>query len=238
MLDGLNEDFKMVMRGWHKTNLLPIYDQTKNVIGDLRKKEKIPPEYMYWWTSYVKNSIILFEIMMIDKYSNQSAFTMRILMEISADVLFMSAQQENIERFRKHYIDEARKIKNCSYSDFVIISKKLKMFDYDAGKEIETRKRIQLAFGKEGVVFYDYLCCYTHLNYIGVIKDIDTTIDKDGELEYRLEFVKYYPDTFSTMIRALEIFSGESDLFDKIDTKKMRRVITDLVEKHSLGKIE
>ena len=234
----MNEGFKIVMRGWHKTNLLPIYDQAKNVIGDLRKKDKLLPEYGYWWTSYVKNSMILFEIMMIDKYSNQSAFTMRILMEISADVLFMSEQQENVVKFRKYYIDEPKKIKNCSYSDFVTISNKLRMFDYEAGREIKTRERIKLAFGKDGVEFYDYLCCYTHLNYIGVIKDIDTAIDKDDELNYRLEFIKYYPETFTAMIRSIENFSGENDLFDKIDTKKMRRVITDLVEKHSLGKIE
>lgn len=238
MLDDLNEEFKIVMRGWHKTNLLPIYDQAKNVIGDLYKKGKLPPEYGYWWASYVKNSIILFEIMMIDKYSNQSAFTMRMLMEISADVLFMSVQQGNIAEFRKYYIDEPKTIKDCSYSDFVTISNKLRMFDYKAGKEIKTRERIKLAFGKDGMKFYDYLCCYTHLNYIGVIKDIDTAIDKNGELDYRLEFIKYYPDTFVAMICAIENFSGESGLFDKIDTKKMRQAITNLVEKRSLGKIE
>lgn len=238
MFDGLNEDFKMMMQSWHKTNLLPIYDQAKSVIGDLYKKDKLPPEYGYWWASYVKNSIILFEIMMIDKYSNQSAFTMRMLMEISADVLFMSVQQENVVEFRKYYINEPERIKGCSYSDFVITSKKLRMFDHEVGKEIKTGERVKLAFGKDGAEFYDYLCCYTHLNYIGVIKDIDTAIEKNNELDYRLEFIKYYPETLVAMVRAIENFSGENDLFSKIDTKKMEKIISGLVANHSLDKGE
>ena len=57
-------------------------------------------------------------------------------------------------------------------------------------------------------------------------------------MDYRLGFIKYYPDTFIAMIRAAENFSGENDLFNKIDTKKLKTTILDLVSKHSLGIVE
>jgi hypothetical protein len=55
---------------------------------------------------------------------------------------------------------------------------------------------------------------------------------------YRLEFIKYYPDTFIVMIRAAENLSGDNSLSDKIDTKRLKAVVSDLITKHSLGIVE
>lgn len=238
MFDGLDVTFKKTMEGWYKNNIFPIFEQARGVIIPLGKADKLIPEFGYWWATYIKNSVILLELMLIDKYSNQSAFTMRMLMEISADVLFMSQNKDNIDAFRKHYIYDPDKIKNSTYQDFIKISDKLILKDDETHEKTTTMDRVKKAFGNEGLKYYKYLCCYTHLNYIGVIKDIDYSIDKNSSMNYRLEFVKYYPDTFIAMIRAAENFSGENNLFDKVDTKRLRTVISDLVSKHSLGIVE
>ncbi|MBR3319423.1 hypothetical protein IKG06_02875 [Candidatus Saccharibacteria bacterium] len=238
MFSDLDETFKKTMEGWYKNNIFPIFEQARGVIIPLGKADKLIPEFGYWWATYIKNSVILLELMLIDKYSNQSAFTMRMLMEISADVLFMSQNQSNVDTFREYYVYDPEKIKDSTYQDFVDVADKLILKDDERHKKTTTTDRIKIAFGSEGLKYYKYLCCYTHLNYIGVIKDIDFSIDRNSSMDYRLEFVKYYPDTFMAMIRAAENFSGENDLFDKVDTKKLRTVISDLVSKHSLGIVE
>lgn len=238
MFSDLDETFKKTMEGWYKNNIFPIFEQARGVIIPLGKADKLIPEFGYWWATYIKNSVILLELMLIDKYSNQSAFTMRMLMEISADVLFMSQNQSNVDTFREYYVYDPEKIKDSTYQDFVNVADKLILKDDERHKKTTTADRIKIAFGSEGLKYYKYLCCYTHLNYIGVIKDIDFSIDRNSSMDYRLEFVKYYPDTFMAMIRAAENFSGENDLFDKVDTKKLRTVISDLVSKHSLGIVE
>lgn len=238
MFSDLDETFKKTMEGWYKNNIFPIFEQARGVIIPLGKADKLIPEFGYWWATYIKNSVILLELMLIDKYSNQSAFTMRMLMEISADVLFMSQNQSNVDTFREYYVYDPEKIKDSTYQDFVDVADKLILKDDERHKKTTTTDRIEIAFGSEGLKYYKYLCCYTHLNYIGVIKDIDFSIDRNSSMDYRLEFVKYYPDTFMAMIRAAENFSGENDLFDKVDTKRLRTVISDLVSKHSLGIVE
>lgn len=238
MFSDLDETFKKTMEGWYKNNIFPIFEQARGVIIPLGKADKLIPEFGYWWATYIKNSVILLELMLIDKYSNQSAFTMRMLMEISADVLFMSQNQSNVDTFREYYVYDPEKIKDSTYQDFVDVADKLILKDDERHKKTTTTDRIEIAFGSEGLKYYKYLCCYTHLNYIGVIKDIDFSIDRNSSMDYRLEFVKYYPDTFMAMIRAAENFSGENDLFDKVDIKRLRTVISDLVSKHSLGIVE
>lgn len=238
MFSDLDETFKKTMEGWYKNNIFPIFEQARGVIIPLGKADKLIPEFGYWWATYIKNSVILLELMLIDKYSNQSAFTMRMLMEISADVLFMSQNQSNVDTFREYYVYDPEKIKDSTYQDFVDVADKLILKDDERHKKTTTTDRIKIAFGSEGLKYYKYLCCYTHLNYIGVIKDIDFSIDRNSSMDYRLEFVKYYPDTFMAMIRAAENFSGENDLFDKVDIKRLRTVISDLVSKHSLGIVE
>ncbi len=238
MFNDLDETFKKTMQGWYKNNIFPIFEQARGVIIPLGKADKLIPEFGYWWATYIKNSVILLELMLIDKYSNQSAFTMRMLMEISADVLFMSRNQNNVDVFRKYYVYDPDKIKNSTYQDFVGVADKLILKDDEKHQKTTTMDRVKLAFGNEGLKYYKYLCCYTHLNYIGVIKDIDCSIDKNNSMDYRLEFVKYYPDTFVAMVRAAENFSGENDLFDKIDTKRLKTVILDLISRHSLGIVE
>lgn len=237
MFSDLDENFKKTMAGWYKNHIFPVFEQARKTIIPLGKADKIIPEFGYWWASYIKNSKILLELMLVGNYSNQCAFTMRILMEIAADVLFMSQNKDNVNEFRKYYIDDPGKIKNSSYQDFAKIADKLILRDNN-NKEIKTTERIKMTFGKDGLEYYKYLCCYTHLNYIGVLKDIDTSIEKNDEMDYRLGFIKYYPDTFIAMIRAAENFSGENDLFNKIDTKKLKTTILDLVSKHSLGIVE
>ncbi len=238
MFNDLDETFKKTMQGWYKNNIFPIFEQARGAIIPLGKADKLIPEFGYWWAAYIKNSVILLELMLIDKYSNQSAFTMRILMEISADVMFMSQNKDNVDTFRKHYVFDPDKIKKSTYQDFVKISDKLVLKDNKTNEATTTKDRIKRVFGNEGLKYYKYLCCYTHLNYLGVIKDIDYSIDKNNSMDYRLEFVKYYPDTFVAMVRAAENFSGENDLFDKIDAKRLKTIILDLVSKHSLGIVE
>lgn len=238
MFDGLDPNFKRTMQGWYKNNIFPVFEQAKNSIISLGEQDRLIPEFGYWWASYIKNSMILLELMLVDKYSNQSAFSMRILMEIAADVLFISKNKNNIDVFRKYYINNPKHIKNCSYKDFTKISKKLILRDDKTHKEVKTIKRIRSAFGKDGQAYYEYLCNYTHLNYLGVIKDIDASIENNNEMDYRLEFIKYYPDTFIVMIRAAENLSGDNSLSDKIDTKQLSTAISDLVTKHSLGIVE
>lgn len=156
-------------------------------------------------------------------------------MEIAADTLFISQNKANILEFRKCFLGSSKNITEYSYKDFANTSKCLVLRSDIDHKVVKTLSRIKLAFGKEGSVFYEYLCNYTHLNYLGVIKDINIAIDGNSEMDYRLEFIKFYPDTFEAMIRAAKNLSCEDAPFDTIDVKKLRTIISDLVTKHSLS---
>lgn len=238
VFNEINPLFKQSLQTWYITNILPALSQAGAIIVSLGKNEKLIEEFGYWWAEYAKNSVILFEMMLVDKYSNQSAFTMRVIMEIAADALFISGNKNNLDEFRKYYVLNPERIKNCSYRDFIKLSDKLILRDSLTGKKVVTTGRIKMVYGSDGLDYYKYLCCYTHLNYLGVIKDIDTSISKEGEMDFRLEFIKYYPNTFTAMIRAAEKFSEENDLFEKIDIKKMKEAISELITHHSLGGIE
>ena len=159
MFSDLDETFKKTMEGWYKNNIFPIFEQARGVIIPLGKADKLIPEFGYWWATYIKNSVILLELMLIDKYSNQSAFTMRMLMEISADVLFMSQNQSNVDTFREYYVYDPEKIKDSTYQDFVDVADKLILKDDERHKKTTTTDRIKIAFGSEGLKYYKYLCC-------------------------------------------------------------------------------
>ena len=93
------------MLGWYKVNIEPVFEQARQaIIVGLGKTGKLDIEFGYWWASYIKNSVIFFELMLIEKYSGQSAFSMRLLMEIAADALFMSKHSENINELRRQYL--------------------------------------------------------------------------------------------------------------------------------------
>lgn len=227
-----------MIHGWYQTNLLPPFEESSKTICELGKTGSLIPEFGYWWALYTKNSVVFFELMLVDKYSNQAAFTMRILMEISADSLYLSKHPEQIGKFRINYMRKPEIIKKCSYAKFVKLSNNYKMHDQKTGKIVTTADRIKYAFGKAGLEFYKYLCCYTHLNYIGVIKDIDESIEKNNEMDYRLEFATYFPETFTAMINAADKLSRVKNAFDHIDTQKIKTVINDMITRHVFGTIE
>lgn len=238
---NMDEVFKSTIAGWYKVNIEPVFEQARqSIINDLGKAGKLNIEFEYWWASYIKNSVILFELMMVDKYSNQTAFTMRLVMEIAADSLFVSDYPENVAELRNYYTTRLENFTTKSYTVFSQNAKELCLYEYKKGKKQNTKttNRIQRAFGKEGLCFYEYLCCYTHLNYAGIINDINKSIEKEDILDYRLQLVKFYPESFMAMIRAAEKLSGENNLFSKIDIDKIKTAISDLVVRHSLGKIE
>lgn len=241
MFDELDEGFKKTMSTWYEVNIKPVFEQARQaIVIELEETGKLDIEFGYWWASYIKNSVIFFELMMIDKYSNQSSFSMRLLMEISADALFMSEYPENISESREQYLAKLDAFKMKSYVAFSQMAEGFRLYEYDngvRGKCARTIDRIKRTFGKDGLCFYKYLCCYTHLNYVGIIKDIDISIEKKGELDYRLQFTKYYSESFTAMVRAAEKLSGENDLFSKIDVGKIKTAIFNLATRHSLGEL-
>lgn len=164
-----------------------------------------------WCALFCRNSIVLFRCCSQSIELSQTLFTIRLIMEISADFYFMSKFPDNLSRFNKIYKKHQKNIIS-SYKDFVPEIDRYRLCSYledGRKKELGTEDRVRMCFGEEGLKTYKYLCGFTHLNYIGGI--LDMRFASGGNLQafrFVLPLLKIYPECLKIMSKSAYLVTG------------------------------
>lgn len=184
-----------------------------------------------WCALFCRNSMVLFRSCSQSIELSQTLFTIRLIIEISADFYFMSKFPENLSRFRKIYKKHQKNIIS-SYKDFVPEIDRYRLCSYSEDgrkKEIGTEDRVRMCFGEEGLKTYKYLCGFTHLNYIGGI--LDVRFAGAGNLQafrFVLPLLRVYPECLKIMSKSAYSVSGYTfpkEIDDDIDEKFNKTIL-------------
>lgn len=164
-----------------------------------------------WCALFCRNSMVLFSSCSQSIELSQTLFTLRYIMEIVADFYCISRYPENMSIFKEIYKNNQDN-KITSYKDFCPEISRYKIYKYaDDGESIDTstKGRIKDCFGDEGEKTYDYLCSFTHLNYIGGI--LDMRFSSNGNLQsfrFVLPLLKLYPKCLISMVESSSLITG------------------------------
>lgn len=184
-----------------------------------------------WCALFCRNSMVLFRSCSQSIELSQTLFTIRLIMEISADFYFISKFPDNLYRFKTIYKKHQKNVVS-SYKDFVPEIERYKLCDYsEEGKksEISTKERVRICFGEEGLKTYEYLCGFTHLNYIGGI--LDMRFAGAGNLQafrFVLPLLRVYPECLKIMSKSAYLVSGYTfpkEIDDEIDEKFNKTIL-------------
>lgn len=228
------------IKAWYKRNFeKPVKEITRELIVSASKND-LDKTIGALWGIFVRNSCSLFQIMLMKNFTNQVAMTSRLIMEYSADLKFISKYPQNIKDFKERKDDflanDDRDV--FSYYDLSKIACELELHKYGKKGEkkgfLGTRSRIEYAFkDKKAMDFYDFLNCYSHLNYLNAIWDVNTVQDDQAAFSERMVMLSMYYDCFVMAVTALGKLS-RSDTLLSYDFSSIKKVMYELVENHSL----
>lgn len=150
---------------------------------------------------FIRNSIVLFNLCSQSLYFTQAISSLRYIMEISADLDYISKHSKNIYDFQKTF----NKHKNENVEQFSDISEFFNKFRLrnEAGANTITMRRIVECLGKDIGKEYETLCGFTHVNYAGALMDLN--MSKRGNLQSYLflaPLLERYPLYLKTVIEA------------------------------------
>lgn len=228
------------IKAWYKRNFeKPVNEITKELIASASKND-LDRTIGALWGIFVRNSCSLFQIMLMRNFTNQVAMTARLIMEYSADLKFISEYPKNIEEFKdgKNAFLANDNRSAFSYYDLSRIACDLKLHKYNKKGEkkgfLDTESRIEHAFkDKKAMDFYVFLNCYSHLNYLNAIWDVNTVPDDQAAFSERMVMLSMYYDCFVMTVTALGKLS-HSDALLTYDFSSIKKVMYELVENHSL----
>lgn len=207
-------------------HFLPILNKFFSDLRNAGDKDGADIIFGYWVSLFYRNSLVLFDNCSKALFLSQSLFTIRLLLEIAADVSFISKYPENIKSFKK--IHSSFDEKDFDPEIMHLEIKKYKICKYRADGEIKTtssRDRIQAAFGTDTLNKYDYLCGFTHLNYQGCLMDINYSMEGNiGSFELLLPCLKLYSQAFTVMVKSVGKLCNISS-FGEFDEQKINKLI-------------
>ncbi len=228
------------IKAWYKRNFeKPVSEITKELIASASKND-LDRTIGALWGIFVRNSCSLFQIMLMKNFTNQVAMTARLIMEYSADLKFISEYPQNIDKFREEKDDFLNNDKRdaFSYYDLSKVASELKLHKYNKKGEkkgfLDTESRIKYSFkNKKSMDFYNFLNCYSHLNYLNAIWDVNTVPDDQAVFSERMVMLSMYYDCFVMTVTALGKLS-HSDALLTYDFSSIKKVMYELIENHSL----
>lgn len=218
---------------WYKENMQPIFAEVSRILMWEIKHNNADPLLHDYLMVFVKNSRVLFELLSNSTCSYQITMTLRLLMEMSADIHFISKFPENIPIIKERY-DKIKPIFfGLTYGEVGAEAKGFRLWRFVDGKKnkeaTKTEERIRIAYGENGAVFYQYLNAYSHLNHLGVMYDLYLTQfnNTSARMDYRLTILQSYPDYFRTIVAALGELC-DSDKLRRYDCSKMDQIVSGL----------
>lgn len=206
---------------WWDECLEPIFQ----FVGNQLKGVNNSNFYSYFFISFKKNSMPIFENLKYVSASYSIAQSLRLLMELTADLNFINEHPENLNHLQKEadkYLKKAQE-KKLSWKECIISSGDIKLrvgstdiTDEKLAKQYSTRKRVEKIFGKK---LYSFYSSFSHVNLFAICDDAWTIKDKRALLLRRAECMKEYPNILAKFISVLGA-AMNIDLVSGIDFKK------------------
>ena len=204
--------------------LLPILNGFFIELKNAGDKNDADIVFGYWVSLFYRNSLVLFDSCSKALYLSQNLFTIRLLIEIAADISFICKYPENLSTFKKLHKSYEDKPFNPEAMHEEI--KKYQVCKYKSNGDIKpttSRDRVQAAFGTDVMNKYDYLCGFAHLNYQGCLLDINYSMEGNiGAFELLSPCLELYSQAFVTLVKSIgklcsiDSFLNVND--EKIDT--------------------
>ena len=186
---------------WYKENLQPIFAS----VVDTLETSDVDIIFQYIATSFIKNSVALFEGLKGYLRSYPIAQGMRLLMEFEADMDFLIKNPKNIPRIKKK-VDKYRSDfidKKKTWNETIVSSGNVHLLDDITGEDTTTKSRVERVFDKDGYAFY---CAYSHFNLYAICDDaenVTTLRDTRKNNRQRIELIKFYPVILDNFISSL-----------------------------------
>lgn len=223
---------------WYSDNLKPIFDEVNVTFATQNAKSNANILFGYWWIVFLKNSMALLEMITGVNYSNQINMTIRLLMEMAADMEFINKNRENITRHKNRFDKLSAKAKHSNgltYGELAKEGKNFHLFRYNngyKGEEVNTTTRVKEAYTTDGYLFYEYLSCFTHFNYLGVMYDLDLNQPQNlpNSLRERIHFLQFYPTIFEKELRAIGDLCSIDEL-KNYNCANVRKVFAELASR-------
>lgn len=220
---------------WYRENLAPIFKEINVILAQQGDQNDADILFGHWWAIFLKNSMALVELLPGRNYSYQMNMTIRLLMEMATDIEFMNKNRGNISRHKYRFDKISRKAKRLNgmtYEQLAKEGKNFHLFRYDGeerGEEVETTERVREAYNPKDYSFYEYLSCFTHFNYLGMMYDLNLSQpNKISEsLQERMYFLQFYPVIFEKVIHSIGDLCNIDDLRN-YDCGKIRKVLAKL----------
>lgn len=207
-------------------HFLPILNRFFSELKEAGDEDGADIVFGYWASLFYRNSLVLFDSCSKALFLSQSLFTIRLLLEIAADISFISKYPDNLKQFKQ--IHSSFKEKHFNPEIMHLEIKKYQICKYKAEGKVEktsTRDRIQAAFGADTLNKYDYLCGFTHLNYQGCLMDINYSMEGNiGSFELLLPCLKLYSQAFTAMVKSVGKLCNISS-FGEFDEQKINKLI-------------
>lgn len=195
------------IKTWFNNSLSPVFKEVTDILVKHGTKNNTDLIFAEWWAAFAKNTISLLEILPQFNQTTPFASTLRTLMESGADISFCASYPKNIayqvERLER-FISSSQPF---TYENIANEARKYKLKDERNGKLhdiVPTDKRILLAYGEEGAILYDYICCFAHFNIFGIRIDLNIHQSKDASLLIeRARLLHFYPSIFKSTVISL-----------------------------------
>ena len=225
------------LNDWYQEYLAPIFKDINTILVQQGEKNDVDILFGHWWAIFLKNSMALFELTTGLNYSYQINMTIRLLMEMSADMEFISKNRGNIDRHKYRFDKISRKaerLNGMTYEELAKEGKNFHLFRYNGenkGEEVGTIDRVKEAYGARDYSFYEYLSCFTHFNYLGVMYDLNLSQSHKlpEMLKERIYFLQFYPVIFEKEIHAIGDLCSIKELKD-YNCIQIRKVFSDLAK--------
>lgn len=193
----------------------------------------------YWWKSFYINSKML-EVLLHQKHSYyQFASTIRLLLEISVDLLFISNNQGNINNFTKQQnkiIKKQDHNPNYSHRNAARDCRNFQLrLDSDQKSILSINQRIKLRDESTLPDLYSELSSASHFNHMQIIWEINKSTDN----EYFLNFIyllQFYPSFLKDTLKAIGDLI-DSNKLSTYSTAKMSEKLKILQERLSESNI-
>ena len=232
------------MKNWFAQNIEPKLKILDERIVTVHKNDDNLDMVKYWWQAFYQNSLIMPFLVANPDTHYQVAATMRLLLEISADVAFITKYPENIKDIVKIQKEIAKvqdaEGQNYTYRKAVKDAQKIRLYAYQNGVKrqfVKTEDRIKFIYEKhvdptEIDLIYGLYSLYNHFNAAAVIWEGNktrVTKNMNDALQDNLVMYSYYPLFLDCMVTSVAELLGENGIkeygkgeiksqFDKIKT--------------------
>lgn len=203
---------------WFQAEVAPTLIAVNNIV--LRYWQDIDVElFVMYWETFARSSHGFFGFCMHRNCITPVAMSMRLFFEYVADLNFLYRYPENIPRVQ----DEAKRCQPNSAikkPDPMVMAKEsaeVYLYKYKDGKRDKhhtgTKNRVILAYADGGEELYNYLSCYSHLNYVSATwNSMHNFLEGDFWRKERVNIIKLYPEALSLFVHSLGKLCGIKEM--------------------------